>query len=56
MLETSVNGSQVNGYISGAGFAYQRWSVSSNDNFATFKSKLDSGSHSMSLLEEGVRA
>ena len=56
-LLDSDAGSQVDGYISGAGFAYQRWDVSDlgTKTYAGLKAALDSGSHSMTLLEEGVR-
>ena len=51
LLESENATTQVDGYISGAGFAYQRYSVSANQNFAGFKALLDSGSHSMTLKE-----
>ena len=57
MLDTDSS-NQVDGYISGAGFAYERWGIGNlhHKNFAYFKSVLDSGSHSMFLITRGVRA
>ena len=56
-LETdSMN--QVDGYISGVGFNYERWSIGSlwEKNFAGLKRALDSGSHSMLLRERSIKA
>lgn len=55
LLDTDVNGTQQDGYLKGGGFHYQRYAVG-GINFAGFKAALDSGSHSMQLLEERMRA
>lgn len=51
LLDTNA-GSQVDGYLCGAGFAYERYDIStlSPQNYAGLKAALDSGSHSMTLL------
>ena len=56
LLDTN-SGSQTDGYLCGAGFTYERYDISSlnSKTYASFKAALDSGSHSMTLLESGVK-
>ncbi len=46
------------GYLCGSGFSYERYDIStlSTKTYAGLKAAIDSGSHSMSLFESGVRA
>ena len=56
-LDTN-SGSQSMGYISGSGFDYTRYDIStlSQKDYAGLKAAVDSGSHSMTVLESGKRA
>lgn len=57
LLDTN-SGSQTMGYLCGSGLSYERYDIStlSTKTYAGLKAAIDSGSHSMTLLESGVRA